>query len=909
MKRIIVVIGLILSLSVAAQRSKKVSIEFTVVDDLNLRPLIGVLVVEDSLRLQLKTNHNGRLSFRLPINSSYQFGFYKDAYEYVSKEVILGELPVVIDTIVLKGNPIELDLNLQFESSLESYFDGVDDSRSDYLNLGRDVFDRKSAFDWGSSFFNRRGLRSDYRTVLINGIRMNRLQNGRALWGQWGGLNDFFRNQQLNQPLESSAFDFSKGLGITSIDLNPFLMRKAKRLSSSISDKSYQGRLMFSIVDHISESLRYALGGSVRLGKRGYKQGTPYEAYSFAVHLAKKWNEQQHTSLHFFASNQKGGKSSALSEEEVELLGRDYNPNWGFMKGIIRSSKLSLLEYKTLLLSHKRQTLKSQFQMSLMAQQGSTSRTRLHYDQSESPNPIYYKKLPSYYINSFLGANFYAAQTAELALKSNPQLDWKKFYTANMLNPNFAHYALVADVENHKRWALFLGYQQELLKGVSLNLSFNSTNELYQQYARAEDLLGGVFIRDLNPFDHSLNDIEGSVFKGEGDHIQYAYNTKARRHKAQTSIHYKSNRWLLSLGYQLDDIYYARDRVFINQRFKETPKVHQKHFRGDHFYLSGRYAFDARNFIEFNKSSFKTPLNLNQYFVNPRENNRAVEDQFSFETADLLDLSYVIRWRKLEGRLSVFNYRINHGSSSNSYYANTSYGSVFVRSITSDQLSTHKGFEGSFKLELSPVLSLEAAVAIGNYSYANDPVLELELNDDIGIEGVSVTDLRIDLGKTKLNGYRLESGPQEAYSLSVSYRDPKYWFTSISFNRIGNNYIVPSALRLTDSFLLEKEAYTAAELAPYELDIIQAQERLKPHYITNLLFGKSYLKNGIYSSLFLSIDNLLNSEFRSGGYESSRFGNYQDYLDDQRSRTPLFPTKYWWSSSRRFFLNLTISLP
>ena len=269
----------------------------------------------------------------------------------------------------------------------------------------------------------------------------------------------------------------------------------------------------------------------------------------------------------------------------------------------------------------------------------------------------------------------------------------------------------------------------------------------------------------------------------------------------------------------------------------------------------------------------------------------------------------MIRWRKLEGRLSVFNYRINHGSSSNSYYANTSYGSVFVRSITSDQLSTHKGFEGSFKLELSPVLSLEAAVAIGNYSYANDPVLELELNDDIGIEGVSVTDLRIDLGKTKLNGYRLESGPQEAYSLSVSYRDPKYWFTSISFNRIGNNYIVPSALRLTDSFLLEKEAYTAAELAPYELDIIQAQERLKPHYITNLLFGKSYLKNGIYSSLFLSIDNLLNSEFRSGGYESSRFGNYQDYLDDQRSRTPLFPTKYWWSSSRRFFLNLTISLP
>jgi len=145
--------------------------------------------------------------------------------------------------------------------------------------------------------------------------------------------------------------------------------------------------------------------------------------------------------------------------------------------------------------------------------------------------------------------------------------------------------------------------------------------------------------------------------------------------------------------------------------------------------------------------------------------------------------------------------------------------------------------------------------------------------------------------------------------LSISYRDPNYWFSSLSFNRIGNNYIGVAPIRFTDSFLLSKEDQSPAELFAEELQQIKKQELIEGYYITNFLFGKSYLKKGIYSSVFLSVDNLLGSDFKSGGYESSRFGNYQDYLKDQQTSTPLFPTKYWWSSSRRFFLNLTISLP
>ena len=908
MKKVVAVIWLC-CMSLSAQETKKVRLEFLVLDQLNKHPLSDVVVVEDSLKLLVKTNHKGIATLRLPINGNYQLQFYKERYEHLTKELVLNELPLVLDTIYMKSNPIDYDLTSLFNENLESFFDGVDDSQSSYLNSGRDVFDRKAAFDWGSSFFNRRGLKSSSRKVQINGLEFNSLDDGSAKWGQWGGLNDFFRNQEQTQPLEFNHNIASKGLGVTSIDLNPFLMRQAKRFSSSISDKSYQGRWLFSIIDQPSESFRYGLGGSLRLGSRGYKMGTPYQAYSYTAHLAKQWNEKQLTSLHFFKTYRESARSSALSKEVVDLLGRDYNPNWGYMGTDVRSAKTSSFHYETLLLTHQLYTVHSNLKATLMAQNGSTKKTYLYYDTAESPDPIYYKKLPSYYINSFLGANFYAAQSAKNALLNNPQINWKELYASNKLHPEFVHYALVADVEFQNRFASVLSYQTKLFKDLHFSISTSLNHENYRNFARAEDLLGGFYLKDRNPFDKGINDLEGPLLKKEGETIQYAYNTKANQLKITPFLKYESNRWMISAVFEKEYLTYQRQREMVNQRFETTPIMHTQNFKTIQKSFMSRYGFDARNYIEAYWSRYQKPVSLNQYFVNPNENNRSLEASSHIEIADLKELSYVMRWRNLSGRFGVYDYRYDQLSSHRPYYVHTSFGSVFVQEIITDISSLHRGIEGSFNLKVSPVVELEGAFSLGNYKYTNNPHLELELINDIGIEGVTVKDNRLDLGASKLKGYRLGNGPSRAYSLSISYRDPNYWFSSLSFNRIDNNYIGVAPIRFTDSFLLSKEDQSQAELVAEDLKLINSQELLEGYYITNFLFGKSYLKNGIYSSVFLSIDNLLESDFKSGGYESSRFGNYQDYLKDQQTNTPLFPTKYWWSSSRRFFLNLTISLP
>ncbi len=92
------------------------------------------------------------------------------------------------------------------------------DNISGLLSSSLDVFQRTAAFEFSSSFFRVRGLDSENGSVLINGIEMNKIYDGRPQWSNWGGLNDMARNQELTTGLTPSAYNFGGVLGTTNIN-------------------------------------------------------------------------------------------------------------------------------------------------------------------------------------------------------------------------------------------------------------------------------------------------------------------------------------------------------------------------------------------------------------------------------------------------------------------------------------------------------------------------------------------------------------------------------------------------------------------------------------------------------------------------------------------------------------------
>jgi hypothetical protein len=58
-------------------------------------------------------------------------------------------------------------------------------------------FSASCRFQLGSGTFRIRGLDSENAMTMINGVSMNKSYDGRPQWGNWGGLNDATRNQNL----------------------------------------------------------------------------------------------------------------------------------------------------------------------------------------------------------------------------------------------------------------------------------------------------------------------------------------------------------------------------------------------------------------------------------------------------------------------------------------------------------------------------------------------------------------------------------------------------------------------------------------------------------------------------------------------------------------------------------------
>ena len=85
------------------------------------------------------------------------------------------------------------------------------------------------------------------------------------------------------------------------------------------------------------------------------------------------------------------------------------------------------------------------------------------------------------------------------------------------------------------------------------------------------------------------------------------------------------------------------------------------------------------------------------------------------------------------------------------------------------------------------------------------------------------------------------------------------------------------------------------------------QEEFGEYFVSNLVLGKSWrISYGNYVGFFLSVNNIFDSVFRTGGFEQSRNANYNALLADVSAEKRRFGPKYWYGRGTTFFLNTYI---
>ena len=542
---------------------------------------------------------------------------------------------------------------------------------------------------------------------------------------------------------------------------------------------------------------------------------------------------------------------------------------------------------------------------------GSNAKGRLGYYNAPNPDPTYYRYLPSFYINSPIGANFIGANMAKEGFLENPQLNWSDLYKANtsLSTQGKAVYIAYEDTAEDQQLHLVTNGNFTINDHIKFDFGGNYTSLDSDNYAEINDLLGAEYHEDIDSFSNTENDVDGNLNKTTGNIFNYLYTIKAGVFDvfSQWSLTYP--KWGGFLGVNYTSTNYQREGKFKNERFFNTSLGNGEKVTFSNFGAKGgiTYKFNGRHWLVLNGAYLAKPPVYQNVFINPRENNQIVNNIQS-EKITTTDLNYFIRLPNLTGRLSGYYTRFQNTTDINFFFVDAGVGSDFVQEVLTDLDKLHLGTELGLEYQLSSAVKLSLVAAVGKFLYASDPSVTINF-DTAGAEEDILNPIgNIDLGVAKMKDYKLAQGPQKAFAFGVEYRDPKYWWVGATANYLGNNYAGISTITRTQSFYLDPETGVPFPNATDEnVRKLLSQNKLDDFYLLNMVGGKSWLKGGKYISVFASVNNVFDAVFRTGGYEQSRNGNFGQLQQDNLSGNPSFAPKYWYGYGRTYFINFAIS--
>ena len=134
-----------------------------------------------------------------------------------------------------------------------------------------------------------------------------------------------------------------------------------------------------------------------------------------------------------------------------------------------------------------------------------------------------------------------------------------------------------------------------------------------------------------------------------------------------------------------------------------------------------------------------------------------------------------------------------------------------------------------------------------------------------------------------------------------------YWWIGATANFFENTYVDVAPLTRSNNFFTDSDGLPFED---YDTDLARnllQQERFDNYMVINMIGGKSWKIANKYISVFATVNNLLNKEYKSGGFEQGRNANFRQLRDDKTLNTPIFGNKYWYGRGTTYFLNVSVS--
>ena len=890
-------------------------VQGVVKDSQTLQSMSEVKVEIEGSILSTTTNQQGEFSFSADVPDGNQtliltktnyLNLYYPIVITSGELVNMGELFLELD-----NENDELFTITLSDDELNDDTSGADNI-SGLLSASQDIFQRAAAFEFSPSFFRLRGLNTDNGTVLMNGIEMNKLFDGRPQWSNWGGMNDVLRSQELSNGLAPTPYNFGGLLGSTNINLRASNYRSGGRITYSSSNRSYTNRLMATYASGMLDGgWAYAFTLGRRWGDEGFQDGTFYDANSFFVSVEKKLNDKHSLNLVGFYTPNRRGKSSPNTQEVFDLKGITYNEYWGWHDGEKRNSRIRRIAEPVIMLNHYWDISdKTSVNTNVAYQFGELGNSRLDYAGGANPSPAYYQGLPSYFLADDDGPDFSGAYIAQQSFQNGGQVDWDRIYDSNLtnnINGDYAAYVLYEDRSDDKQFTANTILESSVNENLTLNAAINYKRLKSRNFAEIIDMLGSnTGYLNVDSFDQVQFDLQNpDLVVGEGDIFRYNYNIEANVLSGFAQAQFKYNKVDFFLAGSYTATEYQREGLYQTETYANNSfgKGRKLSFGGIGAKGGFTYKFSGKHIFNINAGYITKAPSIRNTYTNSRENHAIVGDitgiDITEEKITSFDVNYIFRSSTVKARLTGYYTQMQDANEISFYFADgisgVDQGTAFVQEILQGIDKSHMGIEFGMEAQVTPTIKLTGVASIGQFTYDNNPNLVLTSSDFV--EGLN-------FGESNLKDYRIAAGPQQAASIGFEYRDPNYWWFGTTANFFSNTYIDVSPLTRTQNFYLDTDGLPFNNYEPELARELLRQERFDDYMVVNAIGGKSWKIGDKYISLFVSLNNIFDQKFKSGGFEQGRSANYQSLQEDSQNQKRVFGPKYWYGRGPTYFLNL-----
>ncbi|MBS1761696.1 MAG: TonB-dependent receptor [Bacteroidetes bacterium] len=794
--------------------------------------------------------------------------------------------------------------------------DGSAQNISSQLSAGRDPFVNAATFKFSAVRFRMRGYDADMFGTYMNGIPMENLDNGFTPYGTWGGLNDVMRNRDGSHGLRATPYAFGEFGGFTYIDTRASYQRQQTSVNFAVSNRNYSNRLMATHSTGLMKGgWALSFSASRRWADKGYSDGTYYDGWSFFVGIDKRINDRHLLSLVAFGTPTENGRQGASVKEMLDLAGTNYyNPYWGYQNGKVRNASIGRSFQPTAILSHDwRITDKMNLFTAASFMKGDRSVTGLDWYNAPDPRPDYYRYLPSYQLDPDMAVQIANALRNDENMR---QINWDNLYTVNAasyetfnnangipgnsVSGKRSHYIVEERIINTTKANFNTTLNTSLRSNVDFSAGFTYQYQKNHNYKTVEDLLGGDFYVDVNQFAErdfptnataNQNDLNNPnrILK-VGDKFGYNYDIHIRKASAwaQTQIKLRRIDFFLAAEHSYTSFWRVgnvKSGLFPNNSYGKsaTHDFYNYGFKG-----GLTFKIDGRNYI-FGNAGYMTraPFYDNAYLA-PRTRD-FVQDNLENELITTLEGGYVMNAPMVKIRATGYYTRFENQLNVLTFY-NDEYRN-FVNYALSNIDKVHMGIEVGIEAKVYKGLSANAAASVGQFTY--DSRQRATVTSDNSAEVLSKNNI------VYSKDFKVPT-PQQAYTVGLDYRSPKYWFLNVNVNYFSHMYLDFNPLRRTSSAV-----NGVVEDSQLWNNIID-QTQLSDQYTVDAFAGYSWMMNRKYKSLKkrtylvfnVGVNNILdNKNIVSGGYEQLRF-------DFAGKNTEKFPEKRFYAYGINFFASV-----